>query len=241
MREGFIYGLCAKSDGVIKYIGLTVSSLGHRLAQHKVEKRINKRTSWIKSVLNKGDDVSIIEIDRVAGCDLGNAEQRYIKMFLAVGAPLKNMTSGGETTNHSEETKLKLSEKKKGKPLSESHYKNVCEANKKRGLKKRGMKRSEAACKKTGDALRGRKLKPHHAAQIKARMELNKKQIAQYGLNGVLIQIWPSICECCDANNYSKGNIIKCCKFHVRKDGSRCLTAYGYKWKYHEDKIRKLL
>ncbi len=59
-----------------------------------------------------------------------------------------------------------------------------------------------------------------------------KKQIIKLDLNSNIIEEYNSISECCKLNNYSKGNIIKVCKHKIRKDGSKCLTAYGFKWEY---------
>lgn len=209
MKEGFIYGLANASDGIIKYIGLTTSTLSHRLAQHKVEKRINKRTSWIKSIISSGNSVSIIEIDRVPVSELSAAEQNYIKLFLASGSPLKNMTSGGEMTIHSPETRKKISDKHKGKKLSPSHYKNVCIANRLKGISKRKPCYHERMANK------------------KTRGEYYKK-LYQFDLNGNLIKEWESITKCCKELNYCKGNIIKCCK---KKKES--VSSYGFMWSYY--------
>lgn len=229
---GYIYGLSSDADDVIKYIGLTESSLSHRLSQHLVDKRVNKRTSWIKSIRNANQKLQITEIDYCNVLELPIKEIEYIKLFKSIGAPLKNMTSGGHRTTHNQDTKDKISAAKIGKKLSESHYKNVCEANKKCGKNRLGVPLSESNRINIGNALRGKKKSKSSVDKMVNWAIPKRKIIVQYDLNDNKITEWESISHCCKISGYCKGNIIKVCKNKIRKDGSKCKTAYGFKWSY---------
>lgn len=104
-------------------------------------------------------------------------ERRYIEWYgrkdLETGV-LHNRTDGGEgisgfTFTHSEETRKKMSESKKGKkrrPFTEEHKRKMSEA-------KKGKKFSEEAKKNISDALKGKK----HSEETKRKMSDAKKGI----------------------------------------------------------------
>ncbi|TXG84773.1 MAG: hypothetical protein E6R13_02760, partial [Spirochaetes bacterium] len=119
MEKIYIYTL---SDSLgVRYVGKT-KNLKLRLYRHIFDAKKNggqnKRCSWVKSLLNKGEK-PIIEIIDI--CNENNwiiTEQYWISQFKTWGFNLVNETIGGEGNygrKNNDETKLKMSLSKKGK------------------------------------------------------------------------------------------------------------------------------
>lgn len=147
MNDVIIYTLSCPITNEIKYIGKTSKDINVRFKEHltesKSKKRINKRTNWIKSLLNN-NLLPIPEIlDIVNDIEWEFWERHYISLYKSWGFKLTNMTDGGDGQSvgysplketrelmsvnrkgennsfygkkHNEETKKKISESKKGK------------------------------------------------------------------------------------------------------------------------------
>ena len=145
-----IYSLSNPADGIVRYIGRTKAKLGTRLVQHCSEARVlrhkNKRTCWIKSVMETGVRPEIQEIDLVPENQVSFFERHYIKLFKSFGANLVNDTEGGEGVKGrkmTEENKKQISRSLKGRVFSEEHRKRLGESNTRRCLN--GYKHSEKA------------------------------------------------------------------------------------------------
>jgi len=128
----FIYTLSCPISGDIKYVGKT-NDLRLRFNQHKSDKRkLNKLKSWIINLANKGTFPIMEVIDE---CDENNwmeIETYWISQLTSWGFVLKNsILEAKGVTCHSEETKLKISIKLKGKKRSENDRlkmgKKVCQ------------------------------------------------------------------------------------------------------------------
>lgn len=95
-----VYGLSSSGDpDNIKYIGITKRKLNTRLKEHikSVNLKVNKRTNWIKSTLNKGENLIINVIDTaITEDELKEKEIFYIKSYKEKGFDLKNDTLGGD-------------------------------------------------------------------------------------------------------------------------------------------------
>jgi len=120
MNESIIIYCLEDSDG-IKYIGKT-NNLNQRLYRHIFDAtnktKLNKRDAWIKSLLNNESKPKIDVIDVVPINEWSFWEQYWISQFRTWGFNLKNMTNGGEGNYGrvvSENTKIKMSNTKKGK------------------------------------------------------------------------------------------------------------------------------
>ncbi len=106
-----IYSLSDPEDDVIRYVGKTVKTLRGRLTSHINEKRVNHRTCWIKSVLNKGIEPKIDLIEEVSVDNWEAMEIYWIAQFKAWGFNLVNNAIGGVSANgynHTNETKIKF-------------------------------------------------------------------------------------------------------------------------------------
>jgi hypothetical protein len=120
--------------GVVRYVGKTSKSLNRRLIQHKSEAR-NKNTHkcrWISSMLNNGLVPKISMIGEYDDSIIGGMEKFWINYFRMNGNRLTNCTDGGEGVSApSAETRLKMSNARKGIKLSDSTKKKISDFQKK--------------------------------------------------------------------------------------------------------------
>ena len=150
-----IYGLCASDDGRIRYVGQTSKSFAFRMKYHLVgakrwpQRRISK---WITSVLNRGAEVRIFEIQRDAVEN--EAEIRLIKWYRDHGAILVNGTNGGEGC---------------------SGYKPSMATRERIRAIRTGSKQSSETKRRRSVSLTGRKLSAEHIAKISA-AHMGKKE-----------------------------------------------------------------
>ncbi len=80
---------------LVRYIGITKTTLNQRLSQHKclARKENNHRAKWILKNMN---DIQITEIDSCNSfTEVNFKEVEYIKIYKALGAKLINSTIGG--------------------------------------------------------------------------------------------------------------------------------------------------
>lgn len=116
-----IYSLKDPNTDLIRYIGMTGCSIKKRLNEHIRCNDKSRRRNWIFSLKNK-ESSPIIELieDNLNLIDACNKEIEYIKLFKSAGAMLVNSAIGGQRGmngfKHSEETRKKQSESRKGLP-----------------------------------------------------------------------------------------------------------------------------
>lgn len=153
-----IYGLTDPETGDIRYVGKTKHSR-RRMYSHRWDGR-NQRTHksyWLRSLFRRGLEPGIVILEEVTEDKWQEAEMRWIAHYRELGVDLTNSTQGGEgVTNptqavrdkignakrgqrHSEETKRRISEAKKGNPGSKG-YRHTEEAKRKMALAKIGTK-----------------------------------------------------------------------------------------------------
>lgn len=162
-------------------------------------------------------------------CMLNTLESFYIKKYNTYKHGY-NCTTGGEGSfGHivSEETKLKMSKKQKGRKLSEEHRKKC-------SLGMKGKHHTKETCEKIRQALLNRDKEIIHRISLKLKgRKLDKqsiinstlkrfKPVLQYDLNGNFIKEYKGIKNIIGISDIS---IINCCKGHTK-------TANGYIWKY---------
>ena len=140
---------------------------------------------------------------------------------------LTNRTFGGEGSSgfkFSEESKIKMSEKKKGKKNSEEHNKNISEAMK-------GRKLSEETKRKMSEVKKGkgRQLSEEHKQKIsEANQKLSKKVICI-----TTGKIFNSLREAGNYYNVARSSICDCCK--GKREHAGKLNGVRLQWKYAED------
>ncbi len=182
MKKIFIYTLEHPLTGEIRYIGKT-DNLKRRYAVHITPKELKSstyRAKWINSLIKNNLKPIMNILDEVNYTDWKFWEDYWIRQGKAWGWNLTNATMGGEGGGHphSEETKNKLSESKKGyknpnfgKNISDESKRKVSE--KLKGRKGISRPHTDEAKIKIGEASRGNKyaLGYKHSEETKNKMK----------------------------------------------------------------------
>jgi group I intron endonuclease len=187
----YIYGLVEPKTNTLRYVGKT-TDLDRRLRRH-INERFNNNSykdRWIRKLIDNNEKPEIVLIDFVNNNDWQYWEKFYISYYKFIGCKLTNGTKGGDEPpstkgrKHTEESKRKMSETKKGKSIpwlnngkerSVTHKKNLSKSLKGRVSPNKGKKFDDNLKKKLSDA------------------STTKKKVKQLDLNGNLIKIWDSI------------------------------------------------
>jgi group I intron endonuclease len=117
-RTYSIYSLNEPNSEIVRYIGFSYNPK-KRIKEHLRERNICHRKNWINSLKNNNELplLNIIE-NELTKEEAIEKEIHYIKFFKSIGAILTNSTIGGEAPmankKHTEETKAKMSEQRKG-------------------------------------------------------------------------------------------------------------------------------
>jgi len=128
-RTVFIYILIDPIDNNVKYIGQTFR-IERRLSEHLRPTTNSKKDRWIKSLINKDLQPTLVVIDECIIEDWVWLERYWVSQFKTWGFELKNGTEGGDGSygvipwnkglkgafKHSDESKEKMSKSRKGKP-----------------------------------------------------------------------------------------------------------------------------
>ncbi len=233
MKIGFIYTLAHPITKKIVYIGKTINSLEHRLCGHISDsKRHNRKIcKWINKLSREELIPLIEELDSCSIENLAELEIFYIDLFKTWGFDLKNHTKGGEGLlgfRFSEESKILLSEKRKGEKNSFYNKSHSQETKNKISKANKNRKMSEEFCKRRSEYMKNNPISKEVYKKI---AEANKIKIAQYDINMNLIEIHESAADLCRKRpEFSTGHISSCCK------GKR-KTHKGFIWKYYGNKI----
>ena len=223
MELVYIYGLVENKKNILKYVGKT-TDIKRRIRRHITERFLHDshKDRWIKKLINNNETIDIIILDEVPKSDWQYWEKFYISYYKYIGCELTNSTNGGDQPpstkgrKHTEESKLKMSKTKKGKPIpwlnngkerTEEHKKNLSKSLKGRQSPNKNKKFDEERCKKLSDA------------------STSKKMVKQMDLQGNTIKIWDSISMA--QKTLQIRHISEVCrnlKYHK--------TSGGYKWEY---------
>lgn len=100
-RPTHIYALSDPAVGEIRYIGKTVRSPEHRLAEHFSKARRGKHIFPLHRWLMKCDGYGIVVLVSIietveSGADWAERERHWINCYRSAGARLLNVTEGGE-------------------------------------------------------------------------------------------------------------------------------------------------
>ena len=220
----FIYGLVEKNNNTLKYIGKT-TDIKRRLRRHINERFLHDsyKDRWIRKMVNYNIDIDIIIIDSVEQKEWQYWEKFYISYYKYIGCKLTNGTNGGDEPpstkgrKHTEESKLKMSKTKKGKPVpwlndgkerTEDHKKNLSKSLKGRKSPNKGKKFNEERRKKLSES------------------STCKKKVKQIDLEGNVIKIWDSISQA--QKTLQIRHISEVCK-RIKSHK----TSGGFKWEYY--------
>jgi group I intron endonuclease len=250
--SGFIYKITSPSGKI--YIGQTFN-FERRMSSYRSGYCKNQKILF-RSLIKYGFENHKVEIidnsDSIK--ELLNLEKFYIELFNSYNSENgMNLTRGGDGCNidqHSEETKLKISNTKKNSPKTEKQIlanlrsfgvKHTDERNLKKSISQGGenhwaygkkmsdltkFKKSKSMRKKYEDGYLSPRKGIELAEEIKQKIKLSKSiPISQFSKNGDWIKDWISAKDASIELNISHGNINASCK------GKR-KTAGGYIWKY---------
>lgn len=219
----FIYGLVEKNTNKLRYIGKTTDPK-RRIRRHINERFMHNtyKDRWIRKLIDCGEEPELILIDTVCKTEWQYWEKFYISYYKFIGCLLTNGTEGGDQPpstkgrKHTEESKLKMSITKKGKPIpwlnngserSGQHRQNLSNSLKGRVSPNKNKKFNDEYKKKLSEA------------------STTKKKVKQLDLNGNLIKIWDSIANA--QKTLQIRHISEVCR-NVNNNK----TSGGYKWEY---------
>jgi hypothetical protein len=156
------------------YVGKTVKAPAVRLKEHVGRAKrgaVSPRDNWIRSLLDRGMQVSIVVLEEVDDRgDWEEAERFWIASFRAMGMPLLNLTDGGEGTagiRRSDETRRRIGDAQRGRKLSPERCKRMSEAF-------RGRPPPAEALRKAIGVLRGRTVPAEQRRKISAALHGQK-------------------------------------------------------------------
>jgi len=225
MRTVFIYALIEPKLNQIRYIGKT-TDINRRLNRHISEIFLHDshKDRWIRKLVDNNNFPEIEIIDEVDEKEWCYWEKFYISYFKYIGFSLTNSTEGGDEPpstkgrKHTIESKLKMSNTKKGKPIpwlndgserTESHRQNLSKSCKGRKSPNKGVVYT----------------KEHRERLSKA--STVKRRVKQIDLDNNLIKIWDSISLAEKALQIRHISEV-CRKLRHHK------TSGGFRWEYDE-------
>jgi group I intron endonuclease len=242
----FIYTLSDPRTEEVRYVGKTIKTLDRRLQEHLTtsKKMKDHRSKWIQSLVKINLTPKIEILDFCCEKKWQQTERFWIISLKFLGVNLTNQNDGGYG-NHgfifSEESKRKISKSLTGKKQSP-------ETIEKRASKMRGRKLSpEHIAKfvatrvsrkyKMSEELKNKLKKIHKNKKLSQKNkeilrkyaliinEKNKKSVAQYSLDGVLIKIYSCAGDASRETSINISSIRMCCKNKRKKAG-------GFMWKF---------
>lgn len=258
-RNVYIYGLIDPITNQIRYVGKSLNPKS-RLRRHIADRNLydSYKDRWIRKLKENNIRPELIIIDEVLEKEWQFWESYYISYFKFIGCNLTNGTNGGDQPpstkgrKHREESKKKMSQSKKGKPIpwlnnnkkrTEKHRKNLSKSLKGRVSPNRGKTFSDEYKKKLSDSHMGqtsgfkgknhseetkKKIKEKRKLQVFSKESIDKrsksiqKKVLQY-CDGVLIKKWESVKETTDFLNISYNTLNKSIKNNT--------PLKGYIWK----------
>lgn len=165
-----IYKITNKVDGKL-YVGQTVQKLKKRWSDHCSANRKRDGQSYLYNAIQKhGKDSFLVEqIDSASTLEGLNAlEEFYIKKFDTMSPKGYNLLPGGSNRRQHEDTKRKLSEALKGRPIPNRWTKGNCTSP------------SEATRGKIAEKLKGRAIEHRYTGGNKApRTEEQKAHLSR--------------------------------------------------------------
>jgi hypothetical protein len=139
-----VYALIDPRTNDVRYVGKTIRTAQRRLRRHLAESYLAADTHkdrWLVTLRHVGLEPRIEVLERCESLhELADAERRHIAAQRATGAPLTNLTDGGDGVGgwkHTPESREKIRAALTGKPKSIEHRRNA-------GLAQRGRKASDA-------------------------------------------------------------------------------------------------
>lgn len=202
-----IYKITNNVNGKI-YIGQTVRTLEERLSEHK-----RKKVSLISKAFDKYgfENFTVEQIDSAESIDeLNELEFKYIREYDSITPNGYNQCEGGGNTfgyHHSEKSKQKMSQNKKGKYTgAENHF--------------YGKHHTEESRRKMSESRKGRVIDDEWRQHLSEASTL-KRQVQNLDTG----EIFDSVKKAAESCGVASTNITRACKGKTKTSG-------GYRWKY---------
>jgi len=239
---GYIY-LITNTVAKKQYVGQTLcSDVETRWKQHKSPK-CNTVGRYLSSAYKK-HGIDNFKFQIICVCfdeDCNIYEEEYIKKFNTLVPNGYNLREGGKNSRQHPETIQKISDKLKGRRLTEitdEIRKKLSESGKGEKNSNYGKKISEEGRKILSDKRKEYwkhnkgKVNKKSIENLRIGSNLNKKKVGKYDANDTLIEVFNSISEAANKTNTCFSNISNVCN----KKG-RNKTAGGFIWKFISDQI----
>ena len=227
---GVIYLVINKINNKI-YVGQTVGSFQDR---YNGDIAKNTHNEHLRRAINKYgiDNFYIVEEYKVAYSkeELDYLEDWYITIYDTMNPSMGyNKKGGGSNGRHSEETRKKMSELKKGIALSEEHRKKLSEAHTGKILSEEHKKKiSESTRKKLSESRKGKTLSEETKKKMSESASKSPVIMLDKTTGNPLMIFVMTIDTDIYFNKMTNPSIISCCK-------GRRKSAYGFKWAYLSD------
>jgi group I intron endonuclease len=225
-----IYMIRNKVNGKV-YIGQTVRNISRRFSEH-MKKPINNHLNNAYNKYGKENFEFIV----LETCDtleeLNKKEKYYIELYDSMNRDKGyNLTSGGDKTKVSDETRKKIGESHKGRKQSEEWInKRIKRGKEHHGY---GVPKTEEYKKKLSEATKGEnsywfgKKRPNLKTKY-TRQETDGKKVVEYRYStNEIINVYPSIREASRETGKTFGTINNHCKNLVKKHISDIRFRYA--------------
>lgn len=222
-----------------KYVGVTTKGYKNRFAGHvRHSRKSSGNCSALYNAMRKhGQESFTVDLIDTASSfeEMNNLEREHISALNTLYPNGYNLTDGGDAGVFCEATRKMMSERLKGKPLSEDNRQGLIKAwaNKKtREMRcaaiKKAMNRPDVR-KKTSERQKG---KPKSASHIASLRKAKASPVICVETGNLFDAITDAALWVRQQGKYPKANHAKIVRALKRAD----YTAYGYHWVRHEAK-----
>lgn len=217
--ETYIYCLLYNDD--VKYIGKT-DRPNKRYLEHirKPKYQITYKDNWIYGLLLHSQKPEMLILDIVPKNNFGFWENFYIDLFKSYGFKLTNLVPGGGGGNFGYEINKKISEKLKGRIVSDEVKENIRKGH-------IGLNHNNDTILKFSEQRCGEKNPMFGVIREKKWDDNRRKCIIQLNLDGVKINEWNSIQDAVNVTKINRTSINSVLK-------NKRNHAGGYKWIYND-------
>jgi group I intron endonuclease len=198
-----IYEFINKTNGK-SYIGQTIN-YKKRIKDHQFNYKNNLKKTPFYSALKKYG-WNNFEINIIEECSeklLNEKEIYWISEKKSLYPNGYNLLEGGNQAKHTDITRQKISERRKGMKFSEKHIENL----KKSHL---GYVMPEEQKIKISQSNKGKIVSEDTRKKLKY-LQPHRKEVGRFDINGTLIKKYDSIKDASKELNCSPGNISECC------------------------------
>jgi hypothetical protein len=177
MKTVYIYALIDPRNEQVRYVGKSKFPKkrlnGHLQGARKGFK--THRHNWIRQLLNEGLKPDLLILEEVKENEWEQAEKKWIVYYRDEnGKDLTNTAEGGQAPppyQHTEESRKRVGELFRGKPISDEHKQKISEGKKRAPHPYRGKKLSVEHKKKIAEGQKGRK----HSEETKRKISETHK------------------------------------------------------------------